>query len=117
VRAVSLDVLAYLPAPLQSHLRVVLGATRGHVLTAPDRWEQFLARKSRFETNLATLDRTLVRAEAGDRVPASQLLRQPEVRLEWLIGEGRVRLDIDPEFASVDIASATPSPSTNATSP
>ncbi len=75
-------------------------------LVADDRWERFLARKSRFERNLATLDRTLVRAEAGDRVPASQFLRQPEVRLERLISEGRVPLDIDPDFASVDIASA-----------
>src|SRR6202158_5980472 len=33
-------------------------------LVADDRWERFLARKSRFERNLATLDRTLVRAEA-----------------------------------------------------
>jgi tRNA uridine 5-carboxymethylaminomethyl modification enzyme len=74
-------------------------------LVADDRWEQFLARRSRFERNLATLDRTLVRAEAGDRVPASQFLRQPEVRLEQLTSEGRVPLDIDPDFSSVDIAS------------
>jgi tRNA uridine 5-carboxymethylaminomethyl modification enzyme len=74
-------------------------------LVADDRWERFLARKSRFERNLATLDRTLVRAETGDRVPANQFLRQPEVRLERLIREGRVPLDIDPDFASADIAS------------
>jgi tRNA uridine 5-carboxymethylaminomethyl modification enzyme len=74
-------------------------------LVAGDRWERFLARRSRFERNLATLDRALVRVEAGNRVPANQLLRQPEVRLEHMIGEGRVPLDIDPEFSSVDIAS------------
>ena len=74
-------------------------------LVADDRWERFLARKSRFECNLATLDRTLVRAETGDRVPASQFLRQPEVRLERLIREGRVPLDIDPDFAPADISS------------
>jgi tRNA uridine 5-carboxymethylaminomethyl modification enzyme len=74
-------------------------------LVADDRWEQFLPRKSRFERNLVTLDLTLVRAETGDRVPASQVLRQPEVRLEQMIGEGRVPLDIDADFASSDIAS------------
>jgi tRNA uridine 5-carboxymethylaminomethyl modification enzyme len=75
-------------------------------LVGDERWDHFLGRKSRFERNLAALDRTLVRAEGGDRVPASQYLRQPEVRLEGMIGEGGVPLDIDPDFASVDIASA-----------
>jgi tRNA uridine 5-carboxymethylaminomethyl modification enzyme len=74
-------------------------------LVSDDRWERFLARKSRFGSNLATLDRILVRADAGDRVPASQFLRQPGVRLERMISEGRVPLDIDSDFASVDIAS------------
>jgi tRNA uridine 5-carboxymethylaminomethyl modification enzyme len=74
-------------------------------LVADDRWEGYLARKSRFERNLAILDRTLVRADTGDRIPASQLLRQPEVRLEQMINEGRVPLDIDPDFAPADIAS------------
>jgi tRNA uridine 5-carboxymethylaminomethyl modification enzyme len=74
-------------------------------LVADDRWEGFLTRKSRFERNLAMLDRTLVRADTGDRVPASQFLRQPEVRLEQMINEGRVPLDIDPDFAQADIAS------------
>ncbi len=74
-------------------------------LVADDRWERFLARRSRFERNLATLDRALVRAEAGNRVTVSQFLRQPEVRLEHMIREGRVRLDIDPDFCSVDISS------------
>src|SRR6266851_538945 len=74
-------------------------------LVADDRWDRFLARRSRFERNLATLDRALVRAEAGNRVTVSQFLRQPEVRLEHMIREGRVRLDIDPDFCSVDISS------------
>ena len=54
------------------------------------------------------LDSTLVRASSGDRVPASQLLRQPEVRLADLLAAGsapalrdRCRAD-----ATLDIASA-----------
>jgi AraC-like DNA-binding protein len=41
MRTPSLEVLAFLPVPLQSHLRVVLGASAGHTLTAMDRWEPF----------------------------------------------------------------------------
>jgi tRNA uridine 5-carboxymethylaminomethyl modification enzyme len=49
------------------------------------RWERFVERQGRFTRNLAVLDSTLVRNTAGDRVPASQLLRQPEVRLADLV--------------------------------
>jgi len=42
VRPASLDVLAYLPAPLLSQLRVVLSGSAGHVLTVADRWETFV---------------------------------------------------------------------------
>jgi tRNA uridine 5-carboxymethylaminomethyl modification enzyme len=74
-------------------------------LVDDDRWERFCARKSRFERNLETLERTLVRTPSGDRVPASQVLRQPEVRLANLIGDGPVPLAIDKAMADVDLAS------------
>ena len=45
------------------------------------RWDNFVARRERFDTNLRILDRTPVRAADGNRVPASQLLRQPGVTL------------------------------------
>jgi tRNA uridine 5-carboxymethylaminomethyl modification enzyme len=45
------------------------------------RWERFTARKSRYESNLRVLDETLVSAPDGNRVPASQLLRQPGTSL------------------------------------
>src|SRR6185436_10543139 len=51
------------------------------------------------------LDVTLVRAESGDRIPASQLLRQPEVHLERLLADGKVPLEIDPHMSAVDITS------------
>ena len=75
-------------------------------LVDDERWERFSCRRSRFEGNLATLERTLVRSSSGDRLPASLLLRQPEVRLHDLIADGRVALDIDPGSAHVDLASA-----------
>jgi tRNA uridine 5-carboxymethylaminomethyl modification enzyme len=76
-------------------------------LVDDDRWERFCARKARFERNLGTLDRTLVDGARGERVRASQLLRQPEVRLESLVSQGRVPgFDLDPETSmSFDIPS------------
>src|SRR2546426_4013315 len=78
-------------------------------LVDDERWEKFQCRRSRFERNLEVLDSTFVRTETGDRVPASQLLRQPDVRLADLVAHGRL-----PRFAvagnaataAVDFASA-----------
>ncbi len=69
------------------------------------RWEMFCGRRDRFARNRGVLDDTLVRSPAGDRVPASQLLRQPAIRLEHLLADGRVVLDLDPVRPAVDIAS------------
>jgi tRNA uridine 5-carboxymethylaminomethyl modification enzyme len=74
-------------------------------LVDDQRWETFEARRGRFDRNLETLERSLVRATDGNRVPAAQLLRQPGVHLIDLIGADRVRLEIDPESAPIDIAS------------
>jgi tRNA uridine 5-carboxymethylaminomethyl modification enzyme len=53
------------------------------------------------------LETTLVRTPSGDRVPASQLLRQPEIRLAALLAEERLPgFDLDPRDATLDIASA-----------
>src|SRR5437762_6967342 len=54
-------------------------------LVEDGRWEKFEARRERLCRNLRTLDATLVRTASGDRVPASQLLRQPDMRLERFI--------------------------------
>src|SRR5437899_924540 len=53
-------------------------------LVDDDRWERFCARRGRFERNLAVLKSTFVSAVGGKRVPATQLLRQPEIRLQTL---------------------------------
>jgi tRNA uridine 5-carboxymethylaminomethyl modification enzyme len=75
-------------------------------LVDDERWERFCARKARFDGNLRTLERTLVRSESGDRVAASLLLRQPEVRLEKLITDGLVPFEMDADSPQIDIASA-----------
>jgi tRNA uridine 5-carboxymethylaminomethyl modification enzyme len=71
------------------------------------RWDRFQSRKARFERNLKTLDATLVRTSTGDRVPASQLLRQPETRLADLVAKERLAgFETDPADATLDITSA-----------
>jgi len=69
------------------------------------RWEAFCARRDRFTKNVGTLETARVRNENGDTVTASQLLRQPEVRLEKLVRSGAVRLDISSEHPDVDLGS------------
>jgi tRNA uridine 5-carboxymethylaminomethyl modification enzyme len=76
-------------------------------LVDDERWDRFQARRSRFDRNLSMLDSTLLRTAAGDRVAASQLLRQPEVRLGDLVAGGRLPLfEVDPLRPSFDLASA-----------
>jgi tRNA uridine 5-carboxymethylaminomethyl modification enzyme len=76
-------------------------------LVDDERWDRFCARRFRYVHNLEALDTTLLRSASGDRVPASQLLRQPEVRLEDLLARGSVpRFQADTASPTFDIASA-----------
>jgi tRNA uridine 5-carboxymethylaminomethyl modification enzyme len=75
-------------------------------LVDDERWQRFIERRGRFERNLRVLDSTLVRTPAGDRAPASQVLRQPEVRLASLLSCGAVpRFESDAADPTVDVAS------------
>jgi tRNA uridine 5-carboxymethylaminomethyl modification enzyme len=65
-----------------------------------------VGRRQRLERNLAALDRTMVRTASGDRVPASQLLRQPEIRLERLLADKQLCLEVDSNAGPIDLASA-----------
>jgi tRNA uridine 5-carboxymethylaminomethyl modification enzyme len=77
-----------------------------HVGTVDDeRWERFQDRKERFERNSRALSATLVRAGNGARVSAAQILKQPEFRLESLVADGRVQLDLQPKDRELDIVS------------
>jgi tRNA uridine 5-carboxymethylaminomethyl modification enzyme len=69
------------------------------------RWEAFRARRTRYERNVRALNQTMVRNAKGDRLPAAQLLRQPEVRLAALIEEQAVAIDVDGAMRDFDIAS------------
>jgi len=74
-------------------------------LVDDERWERFEARRARYERNLGTLDRTMVRTERGDRIAASQWLKTPSVRLEALAEAGDVALAIDQASRDLDFAS------------
>ena len=69
------------------------------------RWARFEARRTRYERNLDALERTFVRTEKGDRVPAAHALRTPSVRLETLRQNGDVELAIDETSGELDVAS------------
>jgi tRNA uridine 5-carboxymethylaminomethyl modification enzyme len=73
-------------------------------LVSEERWTRFCERRDRFERNVRTLDRTLVRTPGGGRVPASQLLRQPGVSLDDLLSAEAVSIELSPA-ACVDRAS------------
>jgi tRNA uridine 5-carboxymethylaminomethyl modification enzyme len=74
-------------------------------LVDDERWDRFVARKGRLERNLEVLEQTLVRTVTGDRVPARQLLRQPEVRLEDLAIRNQLPVEISATDAVIDVAS------------
>jgi len=73
-----LDVVAYLPAPLLSHLRIVLGDR--HQLTPVDGWEALEATVRREDADIVVLDPTL---PGTVRVSETVLLqeRYPSVRV------------------------------------
>jgi tRNA uridine 5-carboxymethylaminomethyl modification enzyme len=58
------------------------------------RWDIFEGRRGRYERNLQALSESEI-----------QMLRRPEVRLEMMISENRVALDVDARFFDIDLAS------------
>ncbi|MGB7218987.1 MAG: tRNA uridine-5-carboxymethylaminomethyl(34) synthesis enzyme MnmG [Vicinamibacterales bacterium] len=75
-------------------------------LVDDDRWERFRAREGRYERNVRAIGEAMVRSASGERIAATQLLRQPEIRLDRLVAEGRIPgFESDPATASVDVAS------------
>jgi tRNA uridine 5-carboxymethylaminomethyl modification enzyme len=69
-----------------------------------DRWERFRERKSRFERNRAVIESSRVNI-LGVKVPTPRALKQPEVRLETLVSEGQIRLEVDQDSPALDLAS------------
>jgi tRNA uridine 5-carboxymethylaminomethyl modification enzyme len=74
-------------------------------LVDDERWDRFEGRRIRYGQNLSTLHDTSIRSAKGDRLPAAQLLRQPEVRLDQLIADGKVTLSLDDATRALDVAS------------
>jgi tRNA uridine 5-carboxymethylaminomethyl modification enzyme len=83
----------------------LMPAGRAIGLIDDERWERFEARRRRYESNLETLRRAQVRDHAGNRVSATQFLKQPAVRLEHLIAGQQVALSIDEQTRAIDVAS------------
>jgi tRNA uridine 5-carboxymethylaminomethyl modification enzyme len=73
-------------------------------LIEDERWEQFSARRDRFDRNAARLRHARVRTGSGPR-PASDVLRQPQVTLRDLFERGNVALDVSREHFDLDLAS------------
>jgi tRNA uridine 5-carboxymethylaminomethyl modification enzyme len=74
-------------------------------LVDDNRWESFERRRRRYRANLQRLDETWVRSTSGDRLPASRLLRQPEVRLSELVDSRVVDLEVAAESRDTDLTS------------
>ena len=66
------------------------------------RWENFQARRTRFEGNLARLRGSSVRDAGGSRIPAEQWLRQPASKLTHLVADG---FELEQPVSRVDVPS------------
>jgi tRNA uridine 5-carboxymethylaminomethyl modification enzyme len=73
-------------------------------LVDDERWARFQERRSRFENNRRTVAAATV-AVAGCRIPAPRALKHPEVRLQPLLEEGQLRLEVAEGDAMIDLAS------------
>ena len=69
------------------------------------RWDRFSRRLDRFERNRAAIHRATVSLPAGERIPASRALKQPEVRLAGLVENHQLSLEIDEASRDIDVAS------------
>ena len=74
-------------------------------LVNDERWERFQRREHRYRSNLQLLDGSTVRVRDGQRVPARQALRRPEVKLEALYEAGELALRVDPLDRALDLIS------------
>ena len=73
-------------------------------LVGDEHWDLFERRRRRYEHNTCVLNQTLIRLDSGQRQTASQLLRQPGIRLNALVNDRKVVLDVDPELPDRDLA-------------
>ncbi len=69
------------------------------------RWDRFECRRARFQSNIDRLQRSWIRVESGDRVPAAQALCRPELTLDELIARGDVAIDTVENDRLLDVIS------------
>ena len=74
-------------------------------LVDDDRWTRFEQRRARFDRNCRTVRDAVVSTPTAPRVPAPRALKQADVRLQGLIEQGQVRLEIGAPASAIDIAS------------
>ena len=79
-----------------------VGRAAGFV--SADRWERFEARRRRHTENCERVRSAIVTTPSG-RGPAARALKQPDVSLAGLVGDGQIALDLDSSSAPLDIAS------------
>ena len=70
-----------------------------------ERWARFRARQSRYERNRERLAAARVRVASGDRLPVSEALRNPDIRLQALLEREDLSLELDAATPSLDISS------------
>jgi tRNA uridine 5-carboxymethylaminomethyl modification enzyme len=75
-------------------------------LVDDERWDLFVERRARLGRNLEVLRRTSVCVEGGGRIPAVQAIRRPEVSLGALAAEGEIKVEVDYQRPTIDLASA-----------
>jgi len=74
-------------------------------LVNDERWETFSARRERLDRNFAVLANSPARSSSGQRLSVRSLLRQPEIKLQKLLDDGDVRLEMDGARPHLDVAS------------
>src|SRR5262249_15729603 len=75
-------------------------------LVDDERWTALGGRRGRFERNRKRLDEAPLGSKTGARLPASDLLRQPETRLADLIACGELAaFELGADTREIDIAS------------
>jgi tRNA uridine 5-carboxymethylaminomethyl modification enzyme len=74
-------------------------------LVSDERWETFSARRERLDRNFAVLANSPARSSSGQRLSVRSLLRQPEIKLQKLLDDGDVRLEMDGARPHLDVAS------------
>jgi tRNA uridine 5-carboxymethylaminomethyl modification enzyme len=80
-------------------------AGRAVGLVDDERWERFESRRARYHRNRAAVSTSVVTVGSGERIPAPRALKHPDVRLEALVSDGQITLDLAESGRDIDVAS------------